>query len=438
MTPSKTIRFILLLAAALLSACVPNRAWRIHYAPGYRPAVDPPLFEVVSTNCKGPGSASYRLAFVEFDDRGEFFERDQLNQALRTIREAKEIASKKDPAAVVLFVHGWKNNASDRSGNVAGFKSMLGCLAAQFNPSGADPERTRMVGIYVGWRGAVVSAPVLKELTFWDRRDESRNLPGAHVVETLLSIMKTAKGPSVADPNALSFLIGHSFGGGLLETAVTQTFENIILDTPRGATIQWPADLTVLINEAAPASQAYQLVESMKANVEARPPCGPGQPERDTRETYLPAIISLTSKGDWGTGTVFPVGQALSLPFNSLRTYPHPNVLGEKDQVGMYLKTTAHTKEFISHVIDKDSSDVVQRAEKDGCQVELKSDEIAGATYNIVEQPGSQNLSPYWVMQLPTDIVPDHSTIFGTAFRDLITDLVLAAHDLPHKPYKRK
>lgn len=438
LTRYSVIGFIAIVAA-LLSACVPNRAWRIHYSQGHPPAVDPPLFEVVATNCHGiEGSAAYRLAFVEFDDRGELFEREQLDMALKPVRDAKKTATEKDPVTVVLFVHGWKNNASDRSGNVAGFKSMLGCLAAQFNPAGAEPEKTRMIGIYVGWRGAVVSAPLLKEITFWDRRDESWNLPGAHMVETLLSILKAAKGENYSDKNAQSFLIGHSFGGGLLETALTQTFENIILNTPPDKPIQWPTDLTVLINEAAPASQAYQLVESMNANIKARPACGPSQPQREKSERYLPAIISLTSKGDWGTGIVFPIGQALSRPFNSLRSYPHPNALGEKNQVGMYLKTTANTKEFISHVIDKDNSSMVQSALAAGCQVELKSDDIAGATYEMVEQPASKNLSPYWVMRLPTDIVPDHSTIFGTAFRDLITDLVIAGHNLPHKPYEHR
>jgi hypothetical protein len=427
----------------LLSACVPNQAWRIHYMPGQPPAIDPSLFEVVSTSdCRGPHvpvpgqSSAYRLAFIEFDDRGEFFERGQLDQALHTISQVKETASTEYPAAVVLFVHGWKNNASDRSDNVAGFKKMLACLGVQFNPPGSPPEQTRIVGIYLGWRGAVVSAPVVKELTFWDRRNESRNLPGAQVVETLLSIMKVSKGNRYS-ANGISILIGHSFGGGLLETALTQTLENIILDTPSGHQIDWPANLTVLINEAAPAAQSYQLIESMDTNIRTRPPCGPGQPGRTPTDFYMPAVISMTSVGDWATGGFFPIGQALTRPFNSLRTYPHPNALGLQSQTGMYLKTTAFTKAFASHVLDTETSKTVTSNRSAGCQVTLISD-ISGTKFQMVEQPGSKNLSPYWVTQLPTAIVPDHSTIFGAPFRSLMIDLVLTSRTLGPKPYIRK
>ncbi|MEP6715597.1 MAG: hypothetical protein ABJC09_08475, partial [Terriglobia bacterium] len=239
------------LAALLLTACVPNKAWRIHYTPGQPPAIDPPLFELASTvDCRETPAPSalpsaYRLAFIEFDDRGEFFDRGQLTQALQTIAEVKGRASASHPAAVVLFVHGWQNNASDRAGNVAGFRKMLTCLGPQFNPAGVAPEDTRVLGIYIGWRGQVVKAPVATELTFWNRRNESESLPGAHVVETLLSVMKAVKGPDFSG-NGVSLVIGHSFGGGLLETALTQTLENVVLDTPSGQPIRWPADLVVL------------------------------------------------------------------------------------------------------------------------------------------------------------------------------------------------
>lgn len=418
----------------VLAGCVPNQAWRIHYTPNNPPVIDPPLFRTVSTKCHGANvNSSYYLAFIEFDDRGEFFERGQLEQALRLISQVKSHATDTVPATVVLFVHGWKNNASEQSGNVAGFESMLGCLASQFNSSPA-PEASTVVGIYLGWRGRVVSAPGIEDLTFWNRRNESRNLPGAHTVETLLSVMKAIKGPDYSDPKGQSFLIGHSFGGGLLETALTQTYENIILNTPSGSPVHWPTDLTVLINEAAPALQAYQLIESMKANVRERPACGAARGESH----YLPAMISLTSVTDSATGGFFPFGQAISRPFQSLRHYPHPNAVGVTDQESMYLKTTAHLQQFISHVLDTSTSAAVQSAASAGCLSALTSAGIAHATYKLVERPGSVNLSPYWVAQIPTLIVPDHSQVFGEEFRDLMTDLVLGQKLPGISPYIRR
>lgn len=435
--------FAPMLPALLLCGCVANRAWRIHYLPGRPPAIDPTLFaDATTSDCRGPHapvsgeSSAYHLSFIEFDDRGEFFERGQLEQALQTIRQVKEEASAEYPLAVVLFVHGWKNNASDRSPNVAGFKKMLTCLGGQFNPIGSRPDQTRVVGVYIGWRGAVVSAPLLKELTFWDRRDESRNLPGAQLVETLLSIMKTSKGERYTG-DGITILIGHSFGGGLLETALTQTLENVVLDTPSGHRIYWPADLTVMINEAAPAAQSYQLIESMDVNVRNRPPCVPGAPGRKEAESYMPAIISMTSLGDWATGFFFPIGQAITRPFNSLRTYPHPNALGVTSQTPIYMKTTALSQPFLSHVLGPDTSKPVTSAEAAGCQVELNST-ISGTRYSLVEKPGSKNLSPYWVTQLPTAIVPDHTTMFEAPFRSFMIDLVNTWRTLGPQPYIRK
>ncbi|MBA2306155.1 MAG: hypothetical protein H0W08_26495 [Acidobacteria bacterium] len=49
---------------------------------------------------------------------------------------------------------------------------------------------------------------------------------------------------------------------------------------------------------------------------------------------------------------------------------------------------------------------------------------ILGATYVIAEKPGARNRTPYWVMQMPTAIVPDHSTIFTPIFRDLLITLL--------------
>jgi hypothetical protein len=151
----------------------------------------------------------------------------------------------------------------------------------------------------------------------------------------------------------------------------------------------------------------------------------------------MPALISMTSTGDWGTGVFFPIGQALSRPFNSLRNYPHPNALGLQDQAEMYLKTTAYSKAFVSHLLNAETSTTIAGAFAGGCQVELVS-EISGTKYKLIEQPGSKNLSPYWVVQLPKEIVPDHTTIFGAAFRSLMIDLVLSSRDLRPTQYVRR
>ena len=143
-----------------------------------------------------------------------------MRQVVSEIAKAKAEAKARDTVAVVaVFVHGWKNNASEKSGNVWGFRQVLAGLSKSF---GKRP----LVGVYIGWRGAVLSPPLLKEFTFFDRQQKSQSVSGGHMVETLLKILQAAKGVDYAEPlesSAATVLIGHSFGGAVLETALTQT-----------------------------------------------------------------------------------------------------------------------------------------------------------------------------------------------------------------------
>lgn len=477
----KIAQIALLIALCAVSGCVGNKAYRVHYDKPGPPRVDPVFSEEILGRQFDPPTDKpeflekrwpYRLAFIEFDDRGEMFDRKQLEQVLDTIQEIKNSAAQQTQNArkeaqsngvacpkeenpdlqpvVAVFVHGWKNNASERSGNVWGFRQLLGGFSYQFShpvcPNG-DPRQTPnqvpVLGIYIGWRGAVLSPPLLKELTFYDRRDKSQNLPNAHMVEALVKIMRTAKGNDFKG-DTISILIGHSFGGAVLETALTQTLENRIVEAPPHGKIYWPADLIVFVNEAQQATQSYQLIESLMENVDPRPPCtcadakalpipqvAPGssqtalpEPTPTPPPPQLARIVSITSTGDAATGVAFPLAQGLSRPFNSLRTYPKkPNRLGLKRQTPMYLKTTAHLTEFQSHVFGENNDPGVHDALnlcEPAFDIEMKSLLGPKKHYLIVERPGAPNRTPYWVMQMPPSIVPDHSTIFTSAFRNVL------------------
>jgi hypothetical protein len=423
----------LLVLVLLATSCVKNRAYRVTYKPDGAPVIEQTRVEKLPKKefdcCENPElEFPYRLAFVEFDDRGELFARGQLQQAVREIRAAKRKASETQTDAVIaVFVHGWKNNASEKSGNVWGFRRMLALLAQQY-------RNAPVLGVYIGWRGAVVSAPVLKEFTFWDRRNKSQNLPNAHMTETLLSMMREAKGAAFTD-NTVSILIGHSFGGGLLEAALTQTIQGLIVQTKPGEIVRWPANLIVFINQAAQATQSYQLIDSLLVNVERRAECGD---EKSVRQP--PVIVSLASRGDYATRAFFPFGQAVSRPFNSLRHYKAENSVGLKSQVPMFLNTTAHLSAFQSHVLDVDNAPEIVRAIKDKCfnliETELSEGERK-INYKIVEKQGAKNLSPYWVMHLPSSIVPDHSTIFGARFSKFLVTLLRSQQASGPIEYKR-
>src|SRR3954463_14777865 len=104
----------------------------------------------------------YDLAYLEFDDMGEFwtigdlnhFETataaSQLSQVLELIRRRKETGD----VVVITFIHGWHNNASkydeaNHDKNLSGFKNIMQQLA--------EKDRGRSyIGVFVGWRGEVI------------------------------------------------------------------------------------------------------------------------------------------------------------------------------------------------------------------------------------------------------------------------------------------
>src|SRR5690242_10972242 len=139
-------RAVILILALSASSCVPNTAWRL--PPDARQWSDCRASQRYSVLHEGGPNEGYTLSFVEFDDFGEFFSRCQLDNALQAIAEAKA-AARPDPrsgkrgALVVIFVHGWKNNASDKTGNVWGFRESLRDLAK------VTPEGWPVVGVYI-------------------------------------------------------------------------------------------------------------------------------------------------------------------------------------------------------------------------------------------------------------------------------------------------
>src|SRR5262245_44675806 len=122
------IYYILLAAVIvyLLIGCAPRRALR----PTHGHTGDPPsstdkadawYIESQPTNGAKPISCS----FVEFDERGDYLDFQQHRHAYTKI---KGLAQDDERLLVVIYVHGWKNNA--QSGDVVRFNSFLEQVAS--------------------------------------------------------------------------------------------------------------------------------------------------------------------------------------------------------------------------------------------------------------------------------------------------------------------
>ena len=129
---------LLMLLMALLGGCAGNAAY--HDGP---PA-----------DCHNPDSSdvcarsyyqqheNFDLAFVEYSERGNAFSDERVKEVLARI-ESHATAS---GAVVVVFVHGWKHNASEDDQNLLDFKRTLSIL------KGTGAVRDRAVGELAGAR----------------------------------------------------------------------------------------------------------------------------------------------------------------------------------------------------------------------------------------------------------------------------------------------
>ena len=130
---------VLSIAGPILIGCTPNEAYRTAL-----PA------SCATANCGDAPDTfiekhdGYDLAFVEFTERGNVFDRERMNQVLDYVAEqARYDPSDPDRGVfTVVFVHGWKHNARADDGNVESFRGLLSQVykLAKLNPT-VPPEK---------------------------------------------------------------------------------------------------------------------------------------------------------------------------------------------------------------------------------------------------------------------------------------------------------
>ena len=123
--------------------------------------------------------SDYTLAFIEFDDQGEPWAPAQLERAIQVIDEAHADGKR---TTVLLFVHGWQNDASKREdrrsdNNVEGFQRLLSTTRDLLTASGESQDDGRVIGVYIGWRGRSTKG-LLWPMSFYSRRGAGQRMAG--------------------------------------------------------------------------------------------------------------------------------------------------------------------------------------------------------------------------------------------------------------------
>ena len=244
---------------------------------------------------------NFDLAVAEFSERGNAFNQNYIDDVLAQIRSYAE----GDGVILITFVHGWKHNANELDPNLLDFKLALKGIAGQldemFNANKSLKKR-RLVGLYIGWRGASIKAPLLKELTFWDRKAVAQEVGKGGVTKLLLELAKIDEGTPENRNNGKNVLVvvGHSFGGAIVVSALSEvlTERNLFRTETRnyGAVL---GDSVIVLNPAIEANQALSLVE---AAIKSSYP-----------EDQHPMLVSISTDADGATHKLFPIGQTVGL-----------------------------------------------------------------------------------------------------------------------------
>ncbi len=328
----RSLNLFCLGALALICGCVSQQQYRTGY--------DPITYPSTLTNAAQADieiATNYTLGYVEFDDQGWLFDHRQIDK----ITNEFSGEMKTNGLLMVVYVHGWKHNASSDDDNVVMFhKRILARLADNENSQTNEQLRRRIVGVYVGWRGLSDDVPLLNDASFWNRKNTAERVGHGSVVELLsqLEDLRNQGNDEYSDAihahqraGTKLLILGHSFGGDIVysATAPILTERMVQYHQGRGTNAAPPkglGDLIVLINPAFEAAR-FETIHSLST----------------TNQSITASNCTLavfTSTHDEATGLAFPAGRTLTTLF---RTYEN------REQRRSDITAIGHYQPYISY-----------------------------------------------------------------------------------------
>ncbi len=372
----------------------------------------------ITVSGKGP---EFSLASIEFDDQGELWNPEQLGFVVDEI----EREGRAKPLLLIVYTHGWNHNADpDADNNLRQFETVLAGLSRTFHkPESGEPAR-RVFGVYMGWRGrSVHKGRILSD--FWDRMSAARRVGnGAAVTDGLFSVTSTAKR---VNPLSKVIVIGHSFGGIVVENAISQNIAGHIgASAGDGARLPMPADLVMLVSQAERSTSSRQLVTTLKRRDVTYDRRGP-----DGKRVPMPMLVSITSENDLATRLAFPIGAGLGRlvqsgefsgklrPGEGINSYNDPASEGSQ-RFAMY-HTPGHNPNLWSHrstLVPYPSgtpaplSPTELWSQNRHPLVDASNGSLGFRTTQgllTIEPLGGFNTTPYWIFRVSQKLVKDHN-----------------------------
>jgi hypothetical protein len=378
---------------------------------------------------------SCNVAVIRFNDDGSFTDPAELSAARTCIEDAR----KDNPPGVLVmvFVHGWHHDGGWDDNHFEGFRQALLGLACR------EAERSwrQIVGVYIGWRGRTsrnFCYSFYKLLTFWCRYKTARRIGHGEafgqLISTLVNATKAPLDGMTSHRASQLIMMGHSMGAYIFETAFLSLLsqpqtnmlrhyrpckDQVTMVESNGKAVTFP-DLIVLLNSAAKSTVATDIFgqfskKQLRKTVHYKTS---GQAEEQYES---PLLISATSESDWTTKYLFWIG-----------------TLGHN--------TDGHDPSLITHRLKRDPRRVLclnrktvmdygqcwhclrspdirhNRLQSVAIDLPIQKDQrsVWHARYRLepVETAGLKG--PFWIFQVPADIIKNHNDIYGNPRSNLL------------------
>jgi len=408
-----TFRLLILSLLFLWSGCAPHIQ--------YRTSLEPCTYSKDEKACRDSTFEEDHgrlLAFVEFDDQGALWKSDQLSRVVtRLQKEAEENAN---GILVLLFVHGWKHNASFDDSNVQMIRETLRVIQYLEKSTGSN---RKVIGIYAGWRGLSLKIPWIENTTFWDRKNTAHQVGHGGLTELLVrieAVRTQAKVRADKAPKLKFLIVGHSFGGAAAYAALDQILVERAVEQREllGSNHNTGgfADLVLLVNPAFEAAR-YALLRDVYV--------------RESGQTNVVDLAIFTSKTDLATKIAFPIGRFFSTIFHKYKNADERQQ--DRTAVGHYQPFITHDLNLIAPKQPDSNETKVREGSFRPDELETLSGNIRaarrqkrsvapGAPEQVRSTPqrvdetelNSRHTGdhfPAFVVSVDKAIIPDHSTI---------------------------
>jgi hypothetical protein len=293
--------------------------------------------------------------------------------------------------------------------------------------------------VYIGWRGDSSVLPIVKYATFWGRKNTARNigLQGG-VSEVLLKLHKivhvkaTIESSNPKSHNSRMVIMGHSFGGEVVYTALQQqimeaSFVDSIRNKHQGNAKVF-GDLIVLMN---PAFEALRFSNTFDMSQED---CSRNWKDQPTR------LVVLTSEADKATRYVFPyLGRSFSVLFESYEELNRQICTkdgkakltineGEADRtaIGQFEPYRTHT---LTPLQDKNlrKSDFNLRSLKTAWLDQGFGSQLDFEGVSLTHLGRTHPLNPYLNIYVDGSLIKNHGDIWGKEVIGFLRDLIIIA-----------